>query len=248
MLLNLTKKMGFDRDYILSENHFDLESLQSIYPEYKVLKKEDTDFYKEWEKENEKTGITKNAFAKKHDCNFTSKVTAELHKLERIQQKEIESNLEAFIEIYKDEIFHAQSEAIRKSNILSVEKTKEEYLVRKEKWENDEDIKQVINGCDFAISTLEKERDLDLINKFLRIGYKVKCSSASTVFLTWEKEELPEKDNIYKEFPFDSEIPTRQYYVNPERINGIIIPCSTRLAGYIYPSFQFEHRTEYFAY
>ena len=65
MRLELTKEMGFDGYYEMYVNYFDLDSLKTLYPEFKNLTREDTEFYKLWLSQNELTGVSKNAFAKK---------------------------------------------------------------------------------------------------------------------------------------------------------------------------------------
>lgn len=244
MMLFCTVDMGFTSTFTVPFSFFDLQTLQSLCPDYKILTKENTDFYKSWEKENKKNGIAKSAFSIKHGCNFTSRVTTELHRLEKQQEQTIEKNLKAFIEKYKNDIYKAQCEAIKKSNELSDKKIKEKYDKLKAEWENKPEIKQLVKGFDIAISTLntsDREEKLDYINKCLRLGYKVKCATASTVFLTWEKEEKPCCDDIYKEFPYSTKTSlSQQYYVEHERIHGVVIPHYLKLIGYEYPKYKYE--------
>lgn len=240
MMLELTKEMGFDGHYGMSVNYFDLDSLKTLYPEFKNLTREDTEFYKLWLSQNELTGISKNAFAKNLGYNFTSKCTQELNALEREQKKIIEEKLKIFVAEHKDEIYKAQCKAIEKSNELSEKKYQQAYSEEVNKWKSNPEINQILCGLDIAVSTLERDRDLDFINKCLRVGYKVNCASASTVFLKWELEELPNTDDVYREFPFESKVLCRQWYVDPERIAGVVIPHNCKLKDYVYPEYKYQ--------
>lgn len=269
--MKLSKGNGFDFNGRIRLNG---ESIKALYPEFLL----DTDYrnlsptYLKWKKENEETGITQREFREKYRLgnqgSFYLLCNKEAESLCKKQYDELQRRFDAFVKEHKDEIYKAQIEAIeasekktkkakeeweKETKKAKEEREKEKELKRKNaRFEYERGLTQYRNGSDIALSTLEENNNLDLINQLLSLGYSVKCASASMVFLTWGHEEKPSMAELEKIFPFEYEenpfeadakkstyfVPASFYPIHcmTEPVCGVVIDSDYHLLGYDYPN------------
>lgn len=238
--MRLNKQNGFDMDYM---TRLDEESVKALYPEYEFnWGYRNSNTYNEWKSEHEKSGITQKQFLSEKGWTqgmFRSKVASEVSFFHGKQEQELQERFDSFVAENKEEIYKAQCDAIKDSN-AKYKKQKEEIQIEARKG-YEERVRQYLDGNDLAVSTLQKDDNVDFLNKLLRIGYKVRCSSASIVFLYFDGAKKPTVEQMEKIIPFEQE---DKSYKKPRfypaiyitaRIKGVSIPFHYHLSGYEYP-------------
>lgn len=239
-------------------SRLDDESIKAVMPEFdfNVGCKEASETWKKWKKENETTGITQTEFSKKYNIvNLQGVFKSECLRKSSDQEKELQKRMNVFISENKEEIYNAQVAAINLTN----QATKEYNKKRKEQKEQQEEehfnkyketVSQYLEGHDLAISTLAKDDTKDFINLLLKNGYKVRCASASLVFLYYDAEEKLTLEQVQKIVPYEPlyngyDRYTTHYKYSPtylmEPVKGVRIPVEAHFIDKEYPRYELEY-------
>lgn len=250
--MRINKENGFDVDWLTT---LSAKSIKTLMPEYDInwSRMENSPTYRQYKE----SGLTRKEFCEKKGISLSAydkAVRSEMREVYSLQDKELQRRFDKFVSENKDEIYKAQVDAInrQKQKFEQVEKErekKEELSRKKADEEYLESISQYTSGSEVAVSTVEAEQ-VEFINSLLKLGYKVKMTAPSMVFLFFDGDTKPTVEQMKKiiprpELPDDNEGETAffsrartmriLYDTVKTEVKGVEIKCGWRLTGYEYP-------------
>lgn len=218
----------------------DDESIKALMGDEKLYlydQKENSPTYIKWLKANKETGITQAEWARENNIlDFRKVVKKESFDLWKKSEEKLSNALNDFIAKNKDKIYKAQIEAYEKE----VSENKKRY---KDSLEKATAI--YAGGNEIAVSTLQKDDNIDFLNLLLSLGYKVKNTTASMVFLYFNRVDELTTEELEKISEYTGNTGYCSVCIEP-KIDGVSFSKEYFLVGYDYGKWKEYSKSQVF--